>query len=296
MTDDTSITSGTVSLVLPAYNGLEFTKGFLDSLQKFPFSGGDLLLVNDASNDGTSEFLSKLEFPGIRVVHNPVNIGYASSANFGASMCTGEYICFLNNDLVLTKEWLAPMLHGLQSLPDAGIVGCVQRNPATDLVDHAGMFFDLEGYPRHAGHKFSDVSKEIFTEWHAVTAACFVIRRDVFMTHDGFDTSYRNGFEDVDLCMRLLQNGLRHYVANQSQIYHHVSQSPGRKLHESSNAQFFLERWGHLTRRFGLTQWPREYLRICRNRPGKFRPFKFGLALWLILRYGEKCSIRAASV
>jgi len=255
-----------------------------------------LIIIDDASNDGTREFLRKLDFSGISVVHNPANIGYASSANLGASMTTGESICFLNNDLVLTKEWLAPMLHGLQSLPDAGIVGCVQRNPATDLVDHAGMFFDLEGYPRHAWHKFRNVSNEIFTEWRAVTAACFVIRRDVFMAHDGFDTSFRNGFEDVDLCMRLSQNGLRHYVANQSQIYHHVSQSPGRKLHESRNAQIFLERWGHLTRRFGLSQWPREYLRICRNRPGKFRPLKFGLALWLLLRYGEKCSIRATSV
>ena len=295
MADDAPIAPGSVSLVLPAYNGLEFTKGFLDSLREFSFYGLELLLVNDASNDGTREYLTELEFPGIRIMHNPVNIGYASSANLGASMATSESVCFLNNDLVLSKEWLGPMLHGLQSLPDAGIVGCVQRNPATDLVDHAGMFFDLEGYPRHAGHKFRNVSKEIFTEWRAVTAACFVIRRDVFMAHDGFDISFRNGFEDVDLCMRLGEKGFRHYVANESQIFHHVSQSPGRKLHESRNAQIFLERWGHITRKYGLEQWPREYLRICRNRPAKFRPFKFVLALWCLLMYRRKCSTRTAS-
>ncbi|MBT5717551.1 MAG: glycosyltransferase family 2 protein [Opitutae bacterium] len=284
-----------VSLVLTAYNCLHHTQRTLNSLQDIRV-GSELIVIDDASNDGTREFLNELDFPRIRIVHNPVNIGYASSANLGASMTTGEFICFLNNDLVLTNAWLGPMLHGLQSLSDAGIVGCVQRNPTTDLVDHAGMFFDLKGYPRHAGHKFRNVSKEIFTEWRAVTAACFVIRRDVFMAHGGFDTSYRNGFEDVDLCVRLGQNGLRHYVANQSQIYHHVSQSPGRKLHESRNAQIFLERWGNITRRYGLAQWPREYLRICRNRPRKFRPFKFGLALWLLLMYGEKCSNRATSV
>ncbi|MBT5690921.1 MAG: hypothetical protein HOI65_07380, partial [Opitutae bacterium] len=131
--------------------------------------------------------------------------------------------------------------------------------------------------------------------WRAVTAACFVIRRDVFMAHDGFDISFRNGFEDVDLCMRLGEKGFRHYVANESQIFHHVSQSPGRKLHESRNAQIFLERWGHITRKYGLEQWPREYLRICRNRPAKFRPFKFVLALWCLLMYRRKCSTRTAS-
>ena len=101
-----------LSFVLPTYNGVELTRTFLESFCRYNTGGHELIIIDDASNDGTREFLRKLDFSWISVVHNPANIGYASSANLGASMTTGESICFLNNDLVPTKEWLAPMLHG----------------------------------------------------------------------------------------------------------------------------------------------------------------------------------------
>ena len=78
----------------------------------------------------------------------------------------------------------------------------------------------------------------------------FAIRKSVFDQVDRFDTSYRNGYEDVDLCLRLSLKGYRHYVCfNQPRIFHHVSKSPGRKkLHEDRNAAstLSLERWENL--------------------------------------------------
>ena len=281
-----------VPFVLPTFNGLKLTRQFLDSWKGTGSVGSELIIVNDLSTDGTREFLDGLDLPGVRVVHNAKNLGYAASCNHGASLVSGEVLCFLNNDLVLHGDWLQPMLAGLDSLPDAGVVGCVQRNPRTGLVDHAGMYFDLDGLPRHAAHKFMNVSNDTYTEWSAVTAACFVIRKSIFDRVGGFDTSYRNGYEDVDLCMRLRQQGYRHYVANRSRIYHHVSQSPGRKLHEDRNARTFMERWGTLTRQLGRREWPREYLRICRSRPGKIRLGKLLKALWMRLANGSPAGIR----
>lgn len=278
------------SLIVPIYNGLSFTVKLLDSYREFHPGCKELILVNDGSIDGTPEFLKGLHSADVQIITNEQNMGYSASSNLGASLAKGESLCFLNNDLVLTEDWLDPMLEGMQTLPGTGIVGCVQRNPETDRVDHAGMYFDLDGFPRHAGHKFRRAQREKFVEWSAVTAACFVIRRELFERVGGFDQTYRNGFEDVDLCMRLGQMGYQHYVANKSQIFHHVSQSPDRKLHEKRNAELFLERWGHLTRKFGREEWPREYLRICRHRPKKFRPAKFIMALWLLLRYGGNSS------
>ena len=281
-----------IALVLPAFNGVDFTRAFLDSWAGTGAAGAGLIIVNDASTDGTREFLDGLGEPKVQVVHNPENLGYAASCNLGASLAEADVLCFLNNDLLLEAGWLAPMLEGLDTLPDAGVVGCVQFNPATSLVDHAGMYFDLEGLPRHAGHKFGRVAPGACTQWSAVTAACFVIRKAVFEKVGGFDTAYRNGYEDVDLCMRLREQGYRHYVANRSRIFHHVSQSPGRKLHEDRNAQVFMERWGEVTRQLGRQEWPREYLRICRNRPGKIRPGKLLKALWMLLANGSPAGIR----
>ena len=117
------------------------------------YQGIQLIIINDASTDGTREYLEALKIPNLQIVHNSSNLGYASSCNLGASIADYERLCFLNNDLILSGDWLEPLVSGL-SLPDAGLVGCVQTNPSTNLIDHAGMYFDVKGMPRHAGHKF----------------------------------------------------------------------------------------------------------------------------------------------
>ena len=279
-----------VSLILPTFNGLSYTRSLLDSLSDSYIKYIQLIIINDASTDGTREYLEALKIPNLQIVHNSSNLGYASSCNLGASIADYERLCFLNNDLILAGDWLEPLVSGL-SLPDAGLVGCVQTNPSTNLIDHVGMYFDVKGMPRHAGHKFKRPPSDSYIEWSAVTAACFAIRKSVFDQADRFDTSYRNGYEDVDLCLRLSLKGYRHYVANHSRIFHHVSKSPGRKLHEDRNAKIFIERWGEHTRQLGRREWPMEYLRICRNRPSKIRLGQLFKALWLLLAIGSPAGI-----
>ena len=279
-----------VSLILPTFNGLSYTRSLLDSLSETDSKDIQLIVINDASTDGTREFLEALKIPNLQIVNNSSNLGYASSCNLGASIADSKWLCFLNNDLILSGDWLEPLVSGLL-LPDAGLVGCVQTNPTTNLIDHAGMYFDLEGMPRHAGHKFKRASSDSYVEWSAVTAACFAIRKSVFDQAGGFDTAYRNGYEDVDLCLRLSRKGYRHYVANHSRIFHHVSKSPGRKLHEDRNAKIFIERWGELTRQLGRREWPMEYLRICRNRPSKIRFGQLAKAVWMLLLNGSPAGI-----
>ena len=103
--------------------------------------------------------------------------------------------------------------------------------------------FDLEGMPRHAGLNSKGLP-QILTLSGARLPQLALHRKSVFDQVGGFDTTYRNGYEDVDLCLRLSRKGYRHYVANHSRIFHHVSKSPGRKLHEDRNAKIFIERWG----------------------------------------------------
>ena len=234
-----------VSILTPLFNRLDLTRVFLESLERTLRRWTyEVILVDDGSIDGTREFLQTLSAPRYRVVLNERGLGYAANNNLAARMAQAPLLCLLNNDTVLRPGWLEPMARLARMLPDVACVGNVQREPVSGLVDHAGIYFREDGVPLHAGKDASAPPTEDYLEWAAVTAACCVVRREVFLRLGGFDEGYRNGLEDVDFCLRAAGQGYRHFVANRSVIYHHVSASPGRKAHEEANLRHFLGTWG----------------------------------------------------
>jgi hypothetical protein len=77
----------------------------------------------------------------------------------------------------------------------------------------------------------------------AVTGACVLVRAATWRRLGGFDEGYRNGCEDVDLCLRARQAGLVNAVALRSRVLHHVSSSPGRKQRDEENSHRLFLRW-----------------------------------------------------
>ena len=233
-----------VSIITPLFNRLDLTRVFLDSLER-TLRGWhcEVILVDDGSTDGTREFLATLRPPFYRVVLNERGLGFAANNNLAARLAQAPLLCLLNNDTVLRPRWLEPMTRLASLLPDVACVGNVQREPSSGLVDHYGVYFREDGVPLHAGKNASAAPTEPYLEWGAVTAACCVVRRDVFLGLGGFDEAYQNGLEDVDFCLRAGRRGFRHFVANRSVIFHHVSASPGRKTHEEANVTRFLGSW-----------------------------------------------------
>ena len=226
-----------------------------------------MIWVDDGSTDGTREWLRSLPPEKNRILFNERNLGFSAANNAGALIAKGEFLAFLNNDLVLTSCWSKPLIQAVVNLENIGVVGNVQVNPATQLVDHAGIRFELSGIPYHHGkgsapEKFNG-GGGFFT---AITAACWLVRKDTFLKVGGFDTGYRNGCEDVDLCLKLSALDYRHWVSYDSRVYHHVSSSPGRKDHDRRNLAIFLKKWGTLTSQYGQRDWPLYYIRrILRN-------------------------------
>lgn len=244
-----------------------------------------IILVDDCSTDDTPALLDSLaNRENVTVIRNETNLGFSGSNNRGAAAAMSETLVFLNNDLVLTQGWLDPMIEGLETLPEAGAVGNVQRNFATGLVDHAGIFFDLDGMPTHAHKNRANPPKGKWIERNAVTAACLAIRKSVFDEVGGFDEGYRNGCEDVDLCMKLRQSGYRLYVSLESIIGHHVSSSPGRNNHNDANSLRFRERWSDFSKTFGQTEWPIEYLRRYARFWWRMNPSLFAKALIMLAK------------
>ena len=233
-----------VSFIIPLYNRLDLTQPCLASLQATIPRGLDheILLVDDGSTDGTREWIQTLGTP-FRVLLNERNLGYAATNNRGAAAATGDILALLNSDLVLTPRWLEPMLAVLRRKPRAGVVGNVQFRAATGALDHIGFEVGLTGKPFH-----DESRRWLWAPWGsrttaAVTAACLLIPRDLFLQLRGFDEGFRNGGEDVDLCFRARALGYTCHVALHSRIRHHVSASPGRKLRDEENSRRLAHRW-----------------------------------------------------
>lgn len=250
-----------VSFIIPLFNCLPLTQACVASLQASLPRGlaHEIILVDDGSTDGTRDWLRGLGAP-FRVVLNERNLGYAAANNRGAALARGRLLALLNNDLVLARGWLEPMLAVHRRLPRPGVVGNVQRNLRTDRLDHTGIVFDHRG---KAGHDTTYPVAAFLRGWRrvpAVTGACLLIAADRWRELGGFDPGYVNGGEDVDLCFRALAAGCTNAVALRSVILHHVSASPGRKRRDEENSRRLTLRWRREIAAQSVRAWARHHL------------------------------------
>lgn len=280
-----------VSFISALHNDLQLTQEMVRSLREtWPEDiTGELVLVDDGSTDGTREWLNQMASPDCRVILMTQNSGFAAANNQGAREAAGGTLIFLNNDLVLLPGWLPPLLDAFKRLRNPGMIGNIQHRHDDQVLDHCGVSFDLLRRPYHVRSPRPWIIWRRYTRFPAVTAACCAIRRELFLQHNGFDETFRNGYEDIDLCLRLQQAGHNNYVANSSRVLHHVSASAGRFAREDANLRLFLDRWGWpgdgpSYRRRGLNYVARHGLR-----PWRYNGPKLLLALaWLAT--GRACA------
>lgn len=263
-----------VSFIIPLFNCLPLTQAMLASLRATLPAGldGEIILVDDGSTDGTRGWLKTLPAP-CRSILNERNFGFATSCNRAAAAATGEFLCFLNNDLVLLPHWLEPMLAAFARFPAAGLVGNIQRNAATGAVDHAGVFFNHQGKPAHLTALPLTAALPGFPAYRAVdalTGACFAIRRTTWEKLGGFDEGFINGGEDIDLCLRARAAGLTQCIALRSVVRHHISQSAGRKRRDEQNTRRLCERWSDQIAGLAAQAWSRHQITLHAQLSGVF--------------------------
>lgn len=254
-----------VSFIVPLYNCLALTQAMVASLRATvqPEITYEIVLVDDGSTDGTRAWLATLTAP-FRVVLNERNLGYAGANNRGAAEARGELLVLLNNDLVLTRNWLEPMLAAHRRLQQsAGVIGNVQRAASTGAVDHCGVFINAKAKPEHAVDlppwwlRYLNPIRSV----PAVTGACALVSRALWERLDGFDEGFSNGGEDVDFCFRARAAGQRNAIALRSVIRHHISASPGRKLRDEQNSRRLALKWRPELEHLALREWCWSYLR-----------------------------------
>jgi GT2 family glycosyltransferase/radical SAM superfamily enzyme YgiQ (UPF0313 family)/tetratricopeptide (TPR) repeat protein len=233
------------SIIIPVFNKLELTRQCLTTLASITtMPEYEVIVVDNASSDGTAEFLTELG-GDVQVISNPENYGFAVACNQGANAARGEFLLFLNNDTIPTDGWLNALVDEVERHPDVAVVGS-KLLYEDGTIQHAGVAFSRIVFtPYHIYRKFPADSPMVNRrrEFQCVTGACMLVRRDVFEQAGRFDEGFKNGFEDVDLCLKIRERGWRIVYRPDSVVYHLESQTPGRKTHDRDNARRLLERW-----------------------------------------------------
>ncbi len=234
-----------VSIVIPHYNLPDMLEKCIDSIvdntEQVSF---EIIVVDNGSDNTSKELIDKLEGYGVLYLRNRKNEGFARAVNRGIREAHGEYVLLLNNDTEVRGGWLQAMMAAQQET-GAEIVGARLHYP-DGSVQHAGIVFDHEDIPSHIYAKGPSDLPMIYKRryFQAVTAACMMVKRDVYLRLGGMDEGYRNGWEDVDFCLRARQQGFRIVYEPGAELVHYTEQTSGRKDHEEDNARRFLMTWG----------------------------------------------------
>jgi len=225
------------SVVVPCYNGLPYTRLFVESLRRNTDYPYELIVVDNGSTDATPEYLASL--PAARVVRLEENSGVPEALNRGIEAAQGAYVAVCNNDLILTRGWLGTLVAGLEDSPEAGIVCPADNFIVTSVLPHQfpeerGLVGDwrscppdpaavdaiypggLEEFAERMRCRFSGISLP------HVNGACMVIRRALIDDIGLFDGSLgRAMYEDVDFVLRTLLNPRHNGVCILPAVYIH---------------------------------------------------------------------------
>ncbi|WP_270407381.1 glycosyltransferase [Paenibacillus timonensis] len=210
-----------VSLIVLAKNQLAYTKLCVESIYRHTRVPFELILVDNGSTDGTRAYFKDLALihNNIKLVLNVDNKGYGGGNNQGLACSTGDFVILLNNDVIVTRDWVQGMLNAQQSHPKCGIVGPVSNYvPAPQLIQDP--LYSVEHLDTYAAYyRKAHAGRTLVV--NRVIGFCMLIKREVVDTIGGFDLRYEIGnFEDDDLCIRALLAGYECIVAQEVFIHH----------------------------------------------------------------------------
>ncbi|MDU0154488.1 glycosyltransferase [Bacillus cabrialesii] len=235
------------SIIILTYNQLVLTKQCLKSIWKHTNSDCiEIIVVDNGSSDGTCDYLKQIS--SIKVIFNETNKGFAKACNQGLEIATGDNILFLNNDTVVTSQWLEPMVKLLYQDDKIGMVGPVSNYVSGSQqisVDYTSLE-EIEYFSQRHGMEHRGKSRAVLR----LVGFCLLVKKEVLDKIDGFDERFEGGsFEDDDLCLRALQVGYQLKIALDSFVHHqgHATFSGNPDLNISRlyqvNRRIFIDKW-----------------------------------------------------
>ena len=240
-----------VAVVLLNFNGLELLKKFLEGTILYSPQADFVLIDNCSTDNSVSWFKSK--YPNLLCIQLDKNYGYAGGYNKGLKHIKNEYYALLNTDLIVTKNWLNPIIKKLETNNNIGVIQPhildFNNKKYFEYAGAAGGYIDKYGFPYCRGRIFRTVEvdkgqynlpKEIF--W--ASGACFVIKSKIFWELNGFDSDFFAHQEEIDLCWRIFNKNYKIYAIGDSKVYHiggyTLPISPKKTYFNHRNSLFML--------------------------------------------------------
>ena len=262
-TDYTMAHPGRVSILIPTCDHIRDLETCVESIYaRTTYPDFEILLIeNNSKEEQTFRSYERMrkEHPDTLKVLTWQGKGFNYSAlnNFGARYATGEYLLLLNNDTeVITPGWLEEMVMYAQQ-KRVGCVGAKLLYP-DDTIQHAGVGFGIGGVAGHL-HKYFPATSDGYMgrlnyvqDVYGDTAACLLIRKEIYDEVHGLDESYAVAFNDVDFCVRVREAGYTNVFTPFAQLYHYESKSRGTEDNPEKQKRFqgevlrFQARWGDL--------------------------------------------------
>ncbi len=247
-----------VSIVIPNKDEVPTLKKCLNSIfRKTTYENYEIIIVENNSTDSkTFEYYKQIsKRDNVRVLTWKDEFNYSAINNFGVKEADGEYIILLNNDVeIISRKWIEEMLMHAQR-KQVGIVGAKLYYP-DETVQHAGVILGIGSVAGHS-HKYFHRDEmgfvgrlKITQNLSAVTAACLMVRKDVFNEVNGLDEEFKVAFNDVDFCMKVREKGYLVIFTPYVELYHYESKSRGAEDSPEKIKRFngeiarFESKWG----------------------------------------------------
>lgn len=235
-----------VSIIIPTKDAPDMLGRCLQSVfEKTSYPEFEVILMDNETTDERS--LQLMEQYPIRRIPFPDPFNFSRANNQGASAATGDFLVFLNNDTeIIAADWLRHLLYYAEQA-DVGAVGTLLVYEDR-TVQHAGVVLGMRGTADHtmrgfpAGVDGYAGSLACAREVSAVTGACTMIRKSLFDEVGGFNEHFFTAYQDVDLCLRLRERGLRLICTPRAPVVHHESVSR-RNYYDMIDRMLLLDQW-----------------------------------------------------
>ncbi|HHT9135737.1 MAG TPA: glycosyltransferase [Candidatus Wunengus sp. YC60] len=222
-----AVTQKPVSIIILTWNALDCTQKCVHSIQNHTRYPHEIIFIDNASNDGTVEYLRNLvrECPNYKLIENQENKGFAAGNNQGVAAASGEYVMLLNNDVLVSDNWLNGLVESLEIDKNIGMVG-----PITNSISGRQQVVSIPYGDEKGFHEFAQGIRRTYkgrlTPRNRIAGFAVLMKKALYEEVGGLDESFGTGnYEDDDLCLKVRGKGYAIMVDEGVFIHHHRSQT-----------------------------------------------------------------------
>lgn len=217
------------SVIIVNYNGGDYLSAALESLKQQTCRDFEVILIDNASKDGSVDGLDLSGLPQARLIRNADNLGFAAANNQAAHLARGRWLALLNPDATAAPDWLEQLQRAFREFPGCRVFASTQYALEEDtLLDGTGDAYLIFGIPWRGGHGHSISRLPETGHCFSPCGAAAVYDRDLFLSLGGFDERFFCYCEDVDIGFRLQLEGEPCIFVRDAAIHHAGSAISGR--------------------------------------------------------------------